>query len=107
MIHVIACQDQSLLNLPHRMLPHSVEPLHAMVPMITTDEVPMARQTGERFNKVNELLNLRALRNFNIIWKSMYGQDILCGISKGTFEIPHHISYPYTERYRFYSQVKI
>ena len=24
----------------------------------------------------------------------MYGQDILCGISKGTFEIPHKISYP-------------
>ena len=26
----------------------------------------------------------------------MYGLDILCGISKGTFEIPHKISYPYT-----------
>ena len=31
----------------------------------------------------------------------MYGQDILCGISKVTFEIPHKISYPYTERYDF------
>ena len=31
----------------------------------------------------------------------MYGQDILCGISKGTFEIPHKISYPYIERYVF------
>ena len=27
----------------------------------------------------------------------MYGYDILCGISKGTFEIPHKISYPYAE----------
>ena len=25
----------------------------------------------------------------------MYGLDILCGISKGTFEIPHKISFPY------------
>ena len=37
----------------------------------------------------------------------MYGQHILCGISKGTFEIPHKISYPYIERCGFYSQVKI
>ena len=37
----------------------------------------------------------------------MYGYNILCGISKGTFEIPHRISYPYIERCRFYSQVKI
>ena len=35
----------------------------------------------------------------------MYGYDILCGISKGTIEIPHKISYPYIERCRFYSQV--
>ena len=28
----------------------------------------------------------------------MYGQDILCGIPKGTFEIPHKISYLYIER---------
>ena len=32
--------------------------------------------------------------------------DILCGISKGTFEIPHKISYPYHERCKFYLQVK-
>ena len=37
----------------------------------------------------------------------MYGQDILCGISNGTFQIPHKISYPYIERCGFYSQVKI
>ena len=39
----------------------------------------------------------------------MYGLDILCGISKGTFEIPQKISYPYMyiERCGFYSQVKI
>ena len=32
----------------------------------------------------------------------MYGKDILCGISKGTFEIPHKISCPYIEKYHFY-----
>ena len=37
----------------------------------------------------------------------MYGSDILCGISKGAFEIPHKIYYPYIERCRFYPQVKI
>ena len=37
----------------------------------------------------------------------MYGWDILCGISKGTFEIPHTISYPYIEKCAFHSQVKI
>ena len=31
----------------------------------------------------------------------MYGQDILSGISKGTFEIPHKIFYPYIERDNF------
>ena len=31
----------------------------------------------------------------------MSGQDILCGISNGTFEIPHEISYPYIESYDF------
>ena len=36
----------------------------------------------------------------------MYGQDILCGISKVTFEIPHKISYPYIERYDFYTTLK-
>ena len=36
----------------------------------------------------------------------MYGLDILCGISKGTFEIPHKISYQYTERYDFYTTLK-
>ena len=33
----------------------------------------------------------------------MYGRDILCGISKGTFEIPHKISRPYIERCDFYT----
>ena len=37
----------------------------------------------------------------------MYGQDILCGISKVPFEIPHKISYPYIERCVFYSDKKI
>ena len=33
----------------------------------------------------------------------MYGKDILCGISKGTFEIPYKISYQYIERWWFYT----
>ena len=33
----------------------------------------------------------------------MYGQDILCGISKVPFEIPDKISYPYIKRYDFYA----
>ena len=37
----------------------------------------------------------------------MYGWDILCGISKVPFEIPHKISYQYIERREFYSDVKI
>ena len=37
----------------------------------------------------------------------MYGWDILCGISKGTFEIPHKISCPYIEWYVVCGEVKI
>ena len=37
----------------------------------------------------------------------MYGQDILCGISKVPFEIPHKISYPYIEKSIFHLYVKI
>ena len=33
----------------------------------------------------------------------MYGRDILFGISKGTFEIPHKIAYPYTEIHDLYT----
>ena len=36
----------------------------------------------------------------------MYVYDILCGISKVPFEIPHRISYPYIERYDFYTTLK-
>ena len=36
----------------------------------------------------------------------MYGYDILCGISKVPFEIPHKILYPYIERYDFYTILK-
>ena len=36
----------------------------------------------------------------------MYGSYILGGISKGTFEIPHKIYYPYIERYDFYTTLK-
>ena len=37
----------------------------------------------------------------------MYWQDILSGISKGTFEILHKISYPYIEGDDFHSVLKI
>ena len=37
----------------------------------------------------------------------MYGQDILCGISMGTFEIPHKISYTYIERCGFLYNIEI
>ena len=36
----------------------------------------------------------------------MNGYDILCGISEGSFEIPHKISYPYIEKCGYYSQEK-
>ena len=36
----------------------------------------------------------------------MHGLDILCGISKGTFEIPLKISYPYIERFHFDTTLK-
>ena len=36
----------------------------------------------------------------------MYGWDILCGISKASFEILHKISNPYIERYDFYTTLK-
>ena len=45
-----------------------------------------------------ELLNLRALQ-ISMLYKNhifqCMGKDILCGISKGTFEIAHKISCPY------------
>ena len=37
----------------------------------------------------------------------MYGEDILCEISKGAFEIPHKIPYPYIKGYDFYTMLKI
>ena len=37
----------------------------------------------------------------------MFGQGILCGISKGTIEIPHKISYPNIERYDFLYNIEI
>ena len=38
---------------------------------------------------------------------SMYGHDILCGISKGIFEISFKIAYRYIERYDFYTMMKL
>ena len=65
-------------------------------------ETARVRTSRGRFKKTYELLNLRALK-FSPVTKipplSMYGKDILCGISKVPFEIPHTISYPYIERY--------
>ena len=56
---------------------------------------------GGPFKNTYELLNLRALKLSKLYKKmhvSMYGYKILCGISKVPFEIPHKISYPYTEK---------
>ena len=36
----------------------------------------------------------------------MYGWDILCGISKVPFEIPHKISYPYILQICFLYNIK-
>ena len=42
------------------------------------------------------------------VWGLLFNlRDILCGISKGTFEIPLNVSYPYIESCVFYSHVKI
>ena len=63
-----------------------------------------------RLKNAHELLNLEALKISMLYKKHIFqcmGKDILCGISKGTFEIPHRLSYPYIERCGFYSQVKI
>ena len=54
---------------------------------------------GGRFKNAYELLNLRALK-ISILYKSHMFQcmgKIFCGISNGTFEIPHKVSYPYIE----------
>ena len=71
----------------------------------------MCRVQGGNFKNMYELLNLRALKISmlykNHIFQCMYGLDILCGISMGTFEIPHKISHPYIERCGFYSQTNI
>ena len=60
---------------------------------------------GGCFKKAYELLNLRALKfspmNKIHIFRCMGNSDILCGISKVPFEIPHKISYPYIEIYDF------
>ena len=36
----------------------------------------------------------------------MYGSDALCGVLWGTFEIPHGISYQYTEIYGLHTPLK-
>ena len=36
----------------------------------------------------------------------MYGKDILCGISKVSFEMPYKIYFPYIERYDFWTTLK-
>ena len=37
----------------------------------------------------------------------MYRKDILCGISKGAFEIPHKTSYSCIERFDFLYKIEI
>ena len=54
-----------------------------------------------------ELWNQRTLKISTLYqnYLSMYGQDILCGISNVPFEIPHKICYPCMERCEFYLDV--
>ena len=82
--------------------------LHKLLKMCLSRNLKTDRWPGMargRFKNTYELLNLRALK-FSPVNKTqllMYGKDILRGISKGTFEIPHKISYPYIERYDYYT----
>ena len=63
------------------------------------------------FQKSVWALNSKGSKKFNIFSKktylSMYGQDILCGISKVLFEIPYKISFPYIERCIYYWHIDI
>ena len=63
-------------------------------------------QNRGSFKNTSELLDIRDLKSlpsgYNL-YLSMYGWDILCGISKVIFEIPHKMSKPYIERYEFYT----
>ena len=51
------------------------------------------------------LYYMMALIDFHSLLANKDEEDILCAISKVTFEIAHKISYPYIERCEFYSQV--
>ena len=54
----------------------------------------------EHFKNTYEPLNLKALK-MSMLYKNHIFQCMgknLCGISKGTFEMPHKILYPYIER---------
>ena len=59
-----------------------------------------------QFQKCQLALKSKSSPNLSPEWNtylSMYGRDILCGISKICFEIPLKISYPYTERHDLYT----
>ena len=56
------------------------------------------------FRNAYELLNLRPFKIsplYEYTSSLTWGQDVLCGISKKTFEIPHKITCPYIETYDY------
>ena len=63
------------------------------------------RIPGGAFQKCVRAMKISML--YNKLYLSMYGWDILCGISKGAFESPLKISDPHIKRCGFLSQVNI
>ena len=61
--------------------------------------------SGGRFKNTYELLNLGALK-FSHVNKIHIFQCMGKMFCVGTFEIPHKLSYPYIERYDFYTTLK-
>ena len=82
---------------------HWMRRWHAIA--VTLHEHPRSPAAGGRFKK---LLNLRALNFFLLIKSTSLNVLVRYFVAnfKGTFEIPHKISYPYIERYDFYTALK-
>ena len=77
--------------------------LRAHIPCLILCMTIWLNRGGVVVQNTDELLNVRALKisTFNVF------QGILCGISKGTFDILHKESNTYNERCEFYSDVQI
>ena len=88
-VFVLVCPDQLLLQTTRLELLELLRLRWASVP-------------GDPFRNDYDYESESLMFHF---WKnrklSMYGQDILSGTSRGTFEIQHKIAYPYIEKYDF------